>query len=39
MNISYETVKEHVQHLAETRSADRTPAAAWAVENGLLEGN
>jgi DNA-binding NarL/FixJ family response regulator len=34
--ISYETVKEHVQHiLSKLNMADRTQAAVWAVRNGL----
>lgn len=34
--ISYETVKEHVQHiLRKLGVADRTQAAVWAVRNGL----
>lgn len=36
LEISYETVKEHVQHiLRKTGLADRTQAAVWAVRNGL----
>ena len=37
MNISYETVKEHVQHvLRKIGLTDRTQAAVWAVRNGVL---
>lgn len=36
LNISYETVKEHVQHiLRKLGVADRTQAAVWAVRKGL----
>ena len=36
MHISYETVKEHVQHvLRKIGVTDRTQAAVWAVRNGL----
>jgi DNA-binding NarL/FixJ family response regulator len=36
MNISYETVKEHVQHvLRKIGLTDRTQAAVWAVRNDL----
>ncbi len=36
MNISYETVKEHVQHvLRKIGLTDRTQAAVWAVRNEL----
>jgi len=36
LGISYETVKEHVQHvLRKIGVADRTQAAVWAVRNGL----
>lgn len=36
MGISYETVKEHVQHiLRKLGVADRTQAAVWAVRNGF----
>lgn len=36
-DISYETVKEHVQHiLRKTGLQDRTQAAVWAVRAGLL---
>jgi DNA-binding NarL/FixJ family response regulator len=36
MNISYETVKEHVQHvLRKIGLTDRTQAAVWAVRNQL----
>jgi DNA-binding NarL/FixJ family response regulator len=35
--ISYETVKEHVQHvLRKLGVSDRTQAAVWAVRNGLV---
>lgn len=37
LNISYETVKEHVQHiLRKVGVADRTQAAVWAVRKGLV---
>ncbi len=37
MNISYETVKEHVQHvLRKIGLTDRTQAAVWAVRNEIL---
>ena len=37
MKISYETVKEHVQHvLRKIGLTDRTQAAVWAVRNGLV---
>ncbi len=37
LTISYETVKEHVQHtLRKLRVADRTQAAVWAVRKGLV---
>ena len=37
LNISYETVKEHVQHLLRKIGvADRTQAAVWAVRNQLF---
>ncbi|MFO0913007.1 MAG: response regulator transcription factor [Pirellulales bacterium] len=37
LDISYETVKEHVQHiLRKVGVADRTQAAVWAVRKGLL---
>lgn len=37
MEISYETVKEHVQHiLNKIGVADRTQAAVWAVRNKLI---
>ncbi|MGO9115058.1 MAG: response regulator [Thermoguttaceae bacterium] len=37
MNISYETVKEHVQHvLRKIGLTDRTQAAVWAVRNDLV---
>ena len=36
LGISYETVKEHVQHiLRKLNVADRTQAAVWAVRKGL----
>lgn len=36
MEISYETVKEHVQHILQKIGvSDRTQAATWAVRNGL----
>ena len=36
LHISYETVKEHVQHiLRKLAVADRTQAAVWAVRNGV----
>jgi DNA-binding NarL/FixJ family response regulator len=36
LEISYETVKEHVQHiLGKLNLRDRTQAAVWAVRNGL----
>ena len=36
LNISYETVKEHVQHvLKKLGMTDRTQAAVWAVRHGL----
>jgi DNA-binding NarL/FixJ family response regulator len=35
--ISYETVKEHIQHiLRKLKVADRTQAAVWAVRNSLV---
>jgi len=38
LGISYETVKEHVQHvLRKLGVGDRTQAAVWAVRNGLVE--
>lgn len=38
LKISYETVKEHVQHmLKKIGVTDRTQAAVWAVRNGLSE--
>jgi DNA-binding NarL/FixJ family response regulator len=38
LTISYETVKEHVQHLLKKIGVtDRTQAAVWAVRNGILE--
>lgn len=38
LNISYETVKEHVQHiLRKVGVSDRTQAAVWAVRQGLLD--
>jgi DNA-binding NarL/FixJ family response regulator len=37
LSISYETVKEHVQHiLRKVGVTDRTQAAVWAVRNGLV---
>lgn len=37
LEISYETVKEHVQHiLRKVGVSDRTQAAVWAVRNGLV---
>jgi DNA-binding NarL/FixJ family response regulator len=37
LNISYETVKEHVQHiLRKVGVSDRTQAAVWAVRRGLV---
>lgn len=37
LEISYETVKEHVQHILQKIGvADRTQAAVWAVRNGLI---
>jgi len=37
VGISYETVKEHVQHiLKKVGVTDRTQAAVWAVRNGLV---
>jgi DNA-binding NarL/FixJ family response regulator len=37
MGISYETVKEHVQHLLKKLGmSDRTQAAVWAVKEGLV---
>ena len=37
LNISYETVKEHVQHiLRKVGVTDRTQAAVWAVRNELV---
>jgi DNA-binding NarL/FixJ family response regulator len=37
LGISYETVKEHVQHvLRKLRLGDRTQAAVWAVRKGLV---
>jgi len=37
LGISYETVKEHVQHiLRKVGVADRTQAAVWAVREGLV---
>jgi DNA-binding NarL/FixJ family response regulator len=36
LHISYETVKEHVQHvIGKIGVSDRTQAAVWAVRNGL----
>jgi DNA-binding NarL/FixJ family response regulator len=38
LTISYETVKEHVQHLLKKIGVtDRTQAAVWAVRTGILE--
>jgi DNA-binding NarL/FixJ family response regulator len=37
LSISYETVKEHVQHiLRKIGVSDRTQAAVWAVRKGLV---
>ncbi len=37
MNISYETVKEHVQHLLRKIGlTDRTQAAVWAIRQNLI---
>jgi DNA-binding NarL/FixJ family response regulator len=37
LTISYETVKEHVQHiLRKIGVSDRTQAAVWAVRKGLV---
>ncbi len=37
MHISYETVKEHVQHILRGSGvSDRTQAAVWAVRKGLV---
>ena len=37
LHISYETVKEHVQHiLRKVGVSDRTQAAVWAVRNNLV---
>ena len=37
LGISYETVKEHVQHiLRKVGVSDRTQAAVWAVREGLV---
>jgi DNA-binding NarL/FixJ family response regulator len=37
LQISYETVKEHVQHtLRKIGVTDRTQAAVWAVRKGLV---
>jgi DNA-binding NarL/FixJ family response regulator len=37
LQISYETVKEHIQHvLQKTGLSDRTQAAVWAVRSGLV---
>ncbi len=36
MKISYETVKEHIQHLLrKIQVSDRTQAAIWAIRNGI----
>ena len=38
MDISYETVKEHIgQLMRKTGYADRTKIAVWAVQNGIVE--
>ena len=38
LHISYETVKEHVQHiLRKIGVSDRTQAAVWAVRKGLVQ--
>jgi DNA-binding NarL/FixJ family response regulator len=37
LGISYETVKEHVQHILQKLSVtDRTQAAVWAVRKNLV---
>ena len=37
LKISYETIKEHVQHvLRKVGVTDRTQAAVWAVRNGVI---
>jgi DNA-binding NarL/FixJ family response regulator len=37
LGISYETVKEHIQHiLKKLKVSDRTQAAVWAVREGLV---
>ena len=37
LSISYETVKEHVQHiLRKVGVSDRTQVAVWAVRKGLV---
>lgn len=37
LEISYETVKEHVQHiLRKLELTDHTQFAVWAVQNGLV---
>ena len=37
LGISYETVKEHVQHILKKLDvSDRTQAAVWAVREGLV---
>ncbi len=37
LGISYETVKEHVQHILQKLSvSDRTQAAVWAVRRNLV---
>jgi DNA-binding NarL/FixJ family response regulator len=37
LKISYETVKEHVQHILRKLSVtDRTQAAVWAVRNKIV---
>jgi DNA-binding NarL/FixJ family response regulator len=38
LNISVETVKEHVQNILRKLNApDRTAAAVWAVKTGVIE--
>ena len=38
LEISYETVKEHVQHILRKLGLnDRTQLAVWALRNGLVE--
>jgi DNA-binding NarL/FixJ family response regulator len=37
LHVSYETIKEHVQHiLGKIGLGDRTQAAVWAVRKGLV---